>query len=103
MAQIGASDAYLSNALMKKHPGMLNIPLAISSQMVNYNVPGLNGDHLKLSGPVLAGIYEGKITKWNDPAIAKINPGVKLPDHADRADPPHRRQRRHLHLHPVPV
>ncbi len=82
VAQIGASDAYLSNALMKKHEGMLNIPLAISSQMVNYNVPGLNGDHLKLSGPVLAGIYEGKITKWNDPAIAKINPGVKLPDHA---------------------
>lgn len=80
LAQIGASDAYLSNALMKQHPDMLNIPLAISSQMVDYNVPGLNGDHLKLSGPVLAGIYEGKITKWNDPAIAKLNPGVKLPD-----------------------
>jgi len=81
IAQIGSSDAYLSNALMKKNPGMLNIPLAISSQMVNYNVPGLNGQHLKLSGPVLAGIYEGKVTKWNDPEIARINPGVKLPDH----------------------
>jgi phosphate transport system substrate-binding protein len=79
LAQIGASDAYLSNALMKQHPDMLNIPLAISSQMVNYNIPGLNGDHLKLSGPVLAGIYEGKITKWNDPAIEKLNHGVKLP------------------------
>jgi phosphate transport system substrate-binding protein len=64
VAQIGASDAYLSDALMKMHPGMLNIPLAISSQMINYNLPGLNGTHLKLSGPVLAAIYSGKITKW---------------------------------------
>ena len=82
VAQIGASDAYLSDALMKQHPGMLNIPLAISSQMVNYNIPGLNGTHLKFSGPVLSGIYDGKITKWNDAAIEKLNPGVKLPDHA---------------------
>ena len=81
IAQIGASDAYLSDGLMKKNPGMLNIPLAISMQMVNYNVPGLNGKHLKLSGPVLAGIYEGKIRHWNDAAIRKLNPGVKLPDH----------------------
>jgi len=88
LAQIGASDAYLSNALEKQHPEMLNIPLAISSQMVNYNLPGLNGEHLKLSGPVLAGIYQGKITKWNDPAIAKLNPGVKLP--ANTIVPVHR-------------
>ncbi len=81
IAQIGASDAYLSNAIMHMHPDMLNIPLAISSQMVNYNVPGLNKAHLKLSGPVLAGIYSGKITRWNDSQIAKINPGVKLPNH----------------------
>lgn len=80
-AQIGASDAYLSDALMKKNPGMLNIPLAISAQQINYNVPGLNDKHLKLSGPVLAGIYGGKITYWDDPAIAKINPGVTLPHH----------------------
>jgi phosphate transport system substrate-binding protein len=82
LAQIGASDAYMSNAMQKQHPEMLNIPLAISSQMVNYNLPGLNGAHLKLSGPVLATIYEGKIKNWNDPQIAKLNPGVKLPDHA---------------------
>jgi len=49
---------------------------------VNYNLPGLNGDHLKLSGPVLAGIYQGKITNWDDPQIAKLNPGVKLPNHS---------------------
>jgi phosphate transport system substrate-binding protein len=81
-AQIGASDAYLTNAQMKSNPGMLNIPLAISSQMVNYNVPGLNNQHLKLSGPVLAEIYQGKVKYWDDPAIAKINPGVKLPHNA---------------------
>ncbi len=78
-AQLGASDAYLSNALAKQHASMLNIPLAISSQMINYNLPGMNNDHLKLSGPVLAEIYQGKITEWNDAAIKKLNPGVNLP------------------------
>ncbi len=81
IVQIGASDAYMSDAQMKQHPDMLNIPLAISMQMVNYNLPGLNDQHLKLSGPVLAGVYEGRIKKWNDAAIRKLNPGVKLPNH----------------------
>ena len=81
LVQIGASDAYLSNAQMKEHPSMLNIPTAISSQMVNYNIPHLNGKHIKLSGPVLADIYAGKITRWNDSRIEKLNPGVHLPDH----------------------
>jgi phosphate transport system substrate-binding protein len=81
VVQIGASDAYMSGPQLKKSPGMLNIPLAISAQTVNYNVPGLNNAGLKLSGPVLAAIYSGKITNWNDPAIAKINPGVTLPNH----------------------
>ena len=79
IAQIGASDAYLSDAQMKSNPGMLNIPLAISSQMINYNVPGLNDKHLKFSGPVLSGIYSGKIKFWDDAEISKLNPGVKLP------------------------
>jgi phosphate transport system substrate-binding protein len=82
LAQIGTSDAYMADALIKQHPDMLNIPLCISSQMVNYNVPQLNSSHLKLSGPVLAAIYQGKITKWNDPQIAALNKGVALPDHA---------------------
>ncbi len=81
-AQIGASDAYLSAALAKQNATMMNIPLAISSQMVNYNLPGMTEAHLKLSGPVLAEIYQGKITNWNDPAIKKLNPGVNLPDHS---------------------
>jgi phosphate transport system substrate-binding protein len=81
VVQIGASDAYMSDGQIKKDPNILNIPLAISAQAINFNVPGLNNVHLHLSGPVLAGIYTGKITMWNDPAIAKLNPGVKLPNH----------------------
>jgi phosphate transport system substrate-binding protein len=81
VAQIGASDAYMSDAQIKQHPQILNIPLAISAQTINYNLPGLNQIHLKLNGPVLAGIYSGKIRYWDDPAIQKLNPGVKLPHH----------------------
>ncbi len=79
IAQIGASDAYMSNAQVKQNPGILNIPLAISSQMVNYNLPGLNDQHLKLSGPVLADIYSGKVRNWDDAALKKLNPGINLP------------------------
>jgi phosphate transport system substrate-binding protein len=79
IAQIGASDAYMSDAQMKKSEGMINVPLAISSQMINYNVPGLNDKHLKLSGPVLADVYSGKITMWDDPKLKELNPGVNLP------------------------
>ncbi len=81
VAQIGASDAYMSNMQVKQNPAILNIPLAISAQTVNYNIPGLNGVHLKLSGPVLAGIYDGQIRYWNAPAITRLNPGVRLPHH----------------------
>ena len=79
IAQIGASDAYLSNPQMKQNPGTLNIPLAISAQTINYNVPGLNDKHLKLTGPVLAGVYDGTIGFWDDRKIAALNPGLKLP------------------------
>ena len=78
--QIGASDAYMSDLDVIQHPGVLNIPLAISAQTVNYNLPGLTT--LKLSGPVLAGIYSGAIRNWNDPQIAALNAGISLPDHA---------------------
>ncbi len=80
-AQIGASDAYLADAVVAKNPTMLSIPLAISAQAVNYNLPGLNDKHIKLSGPILAGIFSGKITKWDDAMIKAANPGVALPDH----------------------
>lgn len=88
VAQIGASDAYMSDAQIKQNPDILNIPLAISAQTVNYNIPGLNKIHLKLNGPVLAGIYNGQIRYWNDARIQKLNPRVKLPH--DRIIPIHR-------------
>jgi phosphate transport system substrate-binding protein len=81
IAQIGASDAYMAGPQVRKHPEMMNIPLAISAQNIIYNLPGLNDRNLNFSGPVLAGIYSGKITSWDDPAIAAINPGVPLPKH----------------------
>ena len=88
-ADIGTSDAYLSSGNLVKNPALLNIPLVISAQQVDYNLPGLGaGSHVKLSGPVLAGMYEGTITAWNDPAIAALNPGVRLP--AIRVVPVHR-------------
>jgi len=79
VVDIGGSDAYLSNTQVTEHPGLKNIALAISAQQINYNVPGLNRTHLKLDGGVLSAIYQGKITEWNDQAIAALNPGVNLP------------------------
>ncbi|MFL9886390.1 phosphate ABC transporter substrate-binding protein PstS [Paraburkholderia agricolaris] len=79
--QIGASDAYMSDADMRQHPQIINVPLAIAAQTVNYNLPGLNTTHLKLDGPVLAGIYTGAIRNWDAPQIAALNPGVALPHH----------------------
>jgi phosphate transport system substrate-binding protein len=79
---IGASDAYLSSGDLVKNPALLNIPLAISAQTVIYNVPGLSqGSHIDLDGKVLAGIYDGTITTWNDPAITGIgiNKNLNLP------------------------
>ncbi len=78
---IGASDAYLSPGQVAAAPGIENIPLAISGQEINYNVPGISAtSHLKLDGSVLAQIYQGTITNWNDPKIAALNPGVTLPN-----------------------
>ena len=75
--QMGGSDAYLSNSQLATNPGLMNIPIAVSSQAVNYNLPGVT--NLKLTGDILAKIYQGQITKWNDQAIASLNPGTTLP------------------------
>jgi len=80
--RIGASDAYMSDAQVRQNPDIMNIPLAIAAQSINYNLPGLNTANLKLDGPALAGIYTGAIRDWDAPAIAALNPGVTLPHHA---------------------
>jgi phosphate transport system substrate-binding protein len=78
LVNIGASDAYLSSSDKTSYPTLANIPMAVAALMVNYNVSGVS--NLKLNGTVLAKIYTGSITSWNDPAIAALNPGVTLPD-----------------------
>jgi phosphate transport system substrate-binding protein len=79
-ANIGASDAFLAPAAVQQYPNLENVPLAISAQQVNYNIPGLSpSTHLKLSAAVLAGIYQGTITKWDNPKIVGLNPGVTIP------------------------
>ncbi len=76
---VGSSDAYLSSSVLATTPTLMNIPLAISYQIIAYNIPGVTA-HLNLSGLVLSQIYQGKITNWNDPAIAAMNPGITLPN-----------------------
>jgi phosphate transport system substrate-binding protein len=77
---LGASDAYLSSGDLVKTPALVNIPLAIAAQTVIYNLPDMSpSDHVKLDAAVLAEIYEGKITTWDDSRIAALNPRVTLP------------------------
>jgi len=74
----GASDAPLTPDQFRDCKGCVQIPWVLSATSVAYRLEGLPA-HLRISGRVLADIYLGKITKWNDRRIAKLNPGVKLP------------------------
>ncbi len=74
----GASDAPMSDEEMAKAPGIQHIPTVMGAVVIIYNVPGLKD--LRLTPETLAGIFLGKITKWNDPALAKENAHAKLPD-----------------------
>lgn len=75
----GASDAPLTADQLAACKGCVQIPWVLSSTAVLYNLPGVP-NNLKLTGQIVAKIYLGSITKWDDPAITKINPGVNLPD-----------------------
>ena len=74
----GASDAPMTQEELAKAPGMIHLPTVLGAVTIAYNLPGL-AQPLKLDGPALAGIFGGTIKKWNDPAIAALNPGVQLP------------------------
>jgi phosphate transport system substrate-binding protein len=78
VVQFGATDAYMSDSQLKNAPGIVNIPLAISAQQINYNLPGIS-QAMNLSGPILASIYEGKIQYWDNATLKAANPGVNLP------------------------
>lgn len=93
VVDFGATDAPMSSteqAAAQAGQGsvVLHIPMIIGAVAVSYNEPSIT--NLKLDGPTLANIYLGKVKKWNDPAIQKLNPGVKLPADAiqpvERAD-----------------
>ncbi len=74
---IGGSDAYLTASENAQYPNLMNIPIMISYQYVLFNLPGIST--LNLNGSIVAGIYMGTITTWNNPAIQALNPGVSLP------------------------
>ena len=75
----GASDGPMTDEQLSQAKGkILHIPTVLGAVVPAYNVPGVSGE-LKFTPEALAGIYLGKISTWNDPAIAKANPGVKLP------------------------
>jgi len=75
--EFGATDAPMSDAELAKVPDAVHIPTVLGAVVVTYNAPFTG---LKLTPAVLADIFLGKITKWSDPAIAKINPDIKFPD-----------------------
>ena len=75
----GASDAPLTPEQAAACNGCVQIPWALSGVGIGYNIPGVKPGKLKLTGKIVASIYLGKITKWNDPKIKKLNPRVHLP------------------------
>ena len=84
--EFGASDMpmtddQLKEAQAKLKTNVLNIPTVLGADVPAYNIPGVSGE-LKFTPEVLAGIFLGHISKWNDKAIAGANPGVSLPDQA---------------------
>ncbi|MBN2353020.1 MAG: phosphate ABC transporter substrate-binding protein PstS [Spirochaetales bacterium] len=80
VTDFGATDAFMNEKeLAAAGAPIVHIPTCIGAVVVCYNIPGVNTG-LKLTPDIIAGLFLGKITKWNDPAIAAENPKVKLPD-----------------------
>ena len=82
----GASDLPMTDEQLKamadaKKPKPLHFPTVLGAVVLTYNVPGVTGD-LNLTPDVIAGIFLGEVTKWDDAKIASANPGVKLPSKA---------------------
>ena len=76
----GATDAFMKDDQIAKAPDVVHIPTVLGAVVVAYNAPGLKT--LRFSGETLANIFLGRITRWNDPAIAADNPGIKMPEQA---------------------
>jgi phosphate transport system substrate-binding protein len=80
----GATDTPLTDAQLAKstHGSILHIPVTLGATAISYNLSSIPSGTLKLTGPIIANIYLGKIKTWNDPAITAINTGVSLPNQA---------------------
>jgi phosphate transport system substrate-binding protein len=77
----GASDGPMNESQIQAVNGnVLHVPTVLGAVAVTYNLPTLGDTRLKFDGNVLVDIFMGRVTKWNDPKIATLNPGVKLPD-----------------------
>jgi phosphate ABC transporter phosphate-binding protein len=79
----GASDAPLSDAQLRNATGLVLLPETLGGVAITYNLGSFglsNSTVIKFTGDVLAGIYMGKIQKWNDPALATLNPNLQLPN-----------------------
>jgi phosphate transport system substrate-binding protein len=80
LVDFGASDAAMTDAQMAAvKDGVVLLPMTAGAVVLTYNLPGVSAA-LRLPREAYSGIYLGKITEWNDPVIAKANPGVSLPD-----------------------
>ncbi|MES2090434.1 MAG: phosphate ABC transporter substrate-binding protein PstS [Pseudomonadota bacterium] len=77
----GASDMPLKDEELAKD-GLVQFPTVIGGVVLVVNIKGIQPGQIKMTGEVLGNIYLGKITKWNDPALTALNPGVPLPDAA---------------------
>ncbi len=77
----GATDAPLSGADLDKD-GMVQFPAILGGTVPVFNLDGFGKGELRVTGPVLAERFMGKISKWNDPKLAALNPGKRLPDTA---------------------
>jgi phosphate transport system substrate-binding protein len=83
LVDFGATDAPMTDAQLAKSTAgpIIHIPVTLGAVAMSYNLTGISG-HLKFTGPVIADVYLGKVTRWNDPEIANLNPGVSLPNEA---------------------
>ena len=77
----GASDMPMKPEDLQKN-GLMQFPAIMGGDVIVYNLKGVESGAITLTGPMIADIYLGKIKMWNDPVIAKANPGVKLPEQA---------------------
>ena len=98
----GASDAPLTDEQLAKD-GLVQFPTVIGGVVPVVNIKGISPGQIRMTGAVLGDIYLGKITKWNDPTLVALNPGVPLARCGDCAGAPCRWLGYQLPVHQLPV